>query len=73
MATNHAGGGSSPSEGATFQEKLVEKFYRSKSGKYTGTIVGQGKTKQCNLDEASQRKLAADNLKLIKEQNRGHM
>jgi hypothetical protein len=47
----------------------VEKFYRSESEKYTGTLVGQGKNLQVILDEKSKGKLASDNLKRIRKQN----
>lgn len=48
----------------------MERPYISKSGKYTGTITGQGKTKQLTLDEESKGKLAAYNLKLVRIQNK---
>ena len=50
----------------------MEKFYRSKSGLYTGSIIGQGKAKQCLLDEKSKGLLAANNLKLVRKQ-RGNL
>lgn len=46
----------------------MEKFYRSKSGEYTGTIVGTGAAKQCILDKKSQAKLARVNIVLAGKQ-----
>jgi len=48
----------------------MEKFYISKSKKYTGVILGEGKFLQCLLDNISKKKLAIENLKLIKKQNK---
>ena len=49
--------------------RLMEKLYKSTSGKYTGVIVGTGKLSQCLLDEVSKGKLAVTNLKLVRQQN----
>ena len=46
----------------------MEVSYTSKSGKYKGILVGQGKNLQCLLDEESKGKLALNNLKLIRKQ-----
>lgn len=48
----------------------MERFYISDSGKYKGNIVGNGKFSQCLLDEISKGKLALENLKLIRKQNK---
>jgi hypothetical protein len=48
----------------------MERFYISESKKYTGTIVGEGKFAQCLLDNKSKRKLASENLKSIRKQNK---
>lgn len=48
----------------------MEKFYISKSNKYQGVIVGNGKFSQCLLNEESKGKLAEENLKLIRKQNK---
>jgi len=48
----------------------MEKLYKSKSGRYNGVIVNSGKFAQCLLDEESKGKLAATNLRLIREQNK---
>jgi hypothetical protein len=48
----------------------MEKFYRSKSGLYTGSIVGVGKARQCLLDEKSKGLLAHNNFKLARKQNK---
>ena len=49
--------------------RLMEKLYKSTSGKYTGVIVGTGKLSQCLLDEVSKGRLAVANLKLVRQQN----
>ena len=51
----------------------MEKFYRSKSGLYTGNIVGVGKAQQCVLDEKSKGLLARNNVKLLRKQKHGNL